>query len=185
MTDQENVLPFVDDLSGTPVAWVCRVVEQFDRYGRGFELVHDKEKPLIEFYDARYPFTEYGQFVGRYYLDSLASNEDSGVGLLLDDRIPSWRISGASLRQCLIWARSILPGPMENELVRAVCNIEASHQAHVSRGTIGTVISQSKLGLTVEFDLGNGDSVVADVTRFAVERFPAKDKPGIRPGPKL
>lgn len=184
MTKQEKILPFVDDSSGTPVAWVCRVVEQFDRYGRGFELLHDKEKPLIEFYDARYPFTECGQFVSRYYLDDLA-RRDTDTGLLLDAQIPSWRISGASLRQCLIWARSILPSPMENELVRAASNIEASNRAHVPRGTIGTVISQGKFGLTVEFDLGGGDLVVADVTRFAVERFPAKDKPVCRPGPKF
>ena len=40
-----------------------RIVRAGDRYGRDNCLTHDKDEPLVEFYDSRYPHTEYGQFV--------------------------------------------------------------------------------------------------------------------------
>ena len=40
-----------------------RVVNKGDKFGRDFCLTHESEKPMVEFYDARYPHTEFGQFV--------------------------------------------------------------------------------------------------------------------------
>ena len=32
---------------------------------------YDEDKPMVEFYDARYPHTEYGQFITRYYIGTI------------------------------------------------------------------------------------------------------------------
>lgn len=61
--------------------------------------------PLIEFYDTRWPNhwgCEFGQFVTRYYVESLALAKHlhtaAGGGLMLDGGIPSWRVSVANMR---------------------------------------------------------------------------------------
>lgn len=54
------------------------------------------KEPLIEFYDRRYPHTELGQFVTRYYASTLAACK-SGGGLCLDGGIYDWQISAANM----------------------------------------------------------------------------------------
>ena len=64
-----------------------RVVNKGDKYGRDFCLTHDEDKPLVEFYDSRYPHTEFGQFVSRYYVSTLLGEDRYGRaegGLCLD-----------------------------------------------------------------------------------------------------
>lgn len=78
-----------------------RIVRKGDRYGRDFCLTHDKEdEPLVEFYDTRYPHTEYGQFVSRYYVSTLLSDKGNGpknTGLCLDGGVPSWTVSAKDM----------------------------------------------------------------------------------------
>lgn len=64
-----------------------RVVNKGDKYGRDFCLTHNEEKPLVEFYDSRYPHTEFGQFVSRYYVETILGEDKWGRaegGLCLD-----------------------------------------------------------------------------------------------------
>lgn len=74
-----------------------RVVNQGDKYGRDFCLTHDKSNPLVEFYDARYPHTEFGQFVSSYYVSTILGTDGYGRaegGLCLDGGNASeWTVS--------------------------------------------------------------------------------------------
>lgn len=72
-----------------------RILRKGDKYGRDFCLTHDEDKPLVEFYDTRYPHTEYGQFVTRYYVETILGTDKWGRGeggLCLDGGVPSWTV---------------------------------------------------------------------------------------------
>jgi hypothetical protein len=71
-----------------------RIVNTGDKYGLNDCLVNDKA-PMVEFYDTRYPHTQYGQFVSRYYVDTLLER-DTG-GLCLDGGVPSWTVSAEDM----------------------------------------------------------------------------------------
>jgi len=69
-----------------------RIVNNGQSYGRTGSLVHDRDDPLVEFYDSRYPHTEFGQFVSRYYASTLL--DGSTGGLCLDGgNADSWTVS--------------------------------------------------------------------------------------------
>jgi hypothetical protein len=73
-----------------------RVVNKGDKYGLNFCLTHDGDKPLVEFYDVRYPHTEFGQFVSRYYVETILSDKGNGPknsGLNLHGGVPEWTVS--------------------------------------------------------------------------------------------
>ena len=75
-----------------------RVVNQGDKYGRNLCLTHSKQEPMVEFYDARYPHSEFGQFIGRYFVATILGKEGyygSGEGgLCLDGGNPNeWSVS--------------------------------------------------------------------------------------------
>jgi len=70
--------------------------------------------PLVEFYDARYRnvrgFTPDGQFVSRYYLETLLSvdpgHERSRRGLDLEGGVPDWTIDAITMRTVAAWLRT-------------------------------------------------------------------------------
>jgi hypothetical protein len=68
-------------------------------YGLEDRLTNDKGKPLVEFYDARYDFWEHGQFVSRYYAETLLPW--SGTGLNLDGGVPAWTLEAAPMREAM------------------------------------------------------------------------------------
>ena len=77
-----------------------RIVNKGDKYGRDFCLTHNEDKPLVEFYDARYPHTEFGQFVSRYYVETILGDDGYGSkagGLSLDGGIPEWTVSASDM----------------------------------------------------------------------------------------
>lgn len=79
-----------------------RIVESGDAYGLNDSITHQGE-PLVEFYDARYPITERGQFVQRYYISTLLDRPH--CGLTLDAGVPSWSLDShdmAAVRAYLI-----------------------------------------------------------------------------------
>lgn len=91
-----KVIKVVND-KGIP--FNVRLLKKGDKYGRNFSLVHDEDAALVEFYDARQDpskFTEYGQFVSRYYLKTLKEHA-KGEGLLLDAGIDDWQVSGKNM----------------------------------------------------------------------------------------
>jgi hypothetical protein len=80
-------------VTGEMIPWVVRVVTKGDHYGRyNGTLVHMKDDPLVEFYDARYDHENLGQFVTRYYLSTLLDGE-SPAHLSLDGGVDSWTVS--------------------------------------------------------------------------------------------
>lgn len=66
--------------------FTMRLVRQGDRYGRAHCLTHDNARPLVEFYDSAYAFERdesgevLGQFVSRYYADTLTRDTDFAYG---------------------------------------------------------------------------------------------------------
>ena len=77
-----------------------RVVNKGEKYGCDFCLTHDGDKPLVEFYDARYPHTEFGQFVSRYYVETILGDDGYGPkdgGLSLYGGIPEWTVSAKDM----------------------------------------------------------------------------------------
>jgi hypothetical protein len=81
------------------ITFNVRVLVKGSPYGLEDCLTHDKEEPVIEFYDTRHSFDMgRGQFVARYYLSTLieAAEEDSGLDLCGYE--PSWKITAQNLR---------------------------------------------------------------------------------------
>lgn len=77
--------------------FLVRIVREGDGYG-----AYDKETEqwamtacrgelLVEFYDTRHRHTPFGQFITRYYFATLVAREH-GMGLILDNGVPSWRL---------------------------------------------------------------------------------------------
>ena len=79
-----------------------RILSKGDKYGRDFCLTHDEDKPIVEFYDRRYPHTEFGQFITRYYVGTILGNDGySGKGeggLILDGgNRDEWTVSARDM----------------------------------------------------------------------------------------
>jgi hypothetical protein len=80
--------------------FTVRVVSHGDKYGLNFALTHKGIMPLVEFYDTRYPHTEFGQFVSRYYLDTIL-NHDPSFGLNLDAGVTAWTVPAEAMTQVI------------------------------------------------------------------------------------
>ena len=97
-TTQDTTRQFTND-EGT--AFTVRIVRRGDSYGLNGCLTHDEDKPLVEFYDLGYMHTQFGQFVSRYYLDTILNHGD--YGLVLDCGIPRWRIDAYAMTAIIVW----------------------------------------------------------------------------------
>jgi len=88
--------------------WNVRIVNTGDKYGRDMCLTNDKA-PMVEFYDVRYPHTQYGQFVSRYYISTILSQDSRGGdysnGLCLDGRVPAWQVSAEDMAQVITFLK--------------------------------------------------------------------------------
>ena len=67
-----------------------RLLKAGETYGLSGTLKADK--PLIEFYDSRYPHGPHGQLISRYYAETLLGHPDEH-GLLLDGGLPDWYVT--------------------------------------------------------------------------------------------
>lgn len=76
--------------------FTVRFVNKGDKYGRDFQMFYGQNEPMIEFYDSRYPFTEFGQFIARYYIGQLRNHDGK---LILDGGEPAWTVSAAGMQQ--------------------------------------------------------------------------------------
>ena len=81
------------------VPFNSRVVRKGDKYGLENRLTWEEDEPLILFYDARYPHTEWGQFVSSYYYCTLAQN--GGVGINLDGGVDDWFVDAHQVDKAL------------------------------------------------------------------------------------
>lgn len=79
-----------------------RILREGDKYGLNHCLTHETSKPLVEFYDTRYPHTEFGQFVTRYNMDTLL-NMPSNVGLDLAGDVSDWKINASAMNEVVSW----------------------------------------------------------------------------------
>ena len=69
-----------------------RMVFKGEGYGLNNVIIHDRETPLVEFYDNRYTrFNPYGQFVSRYYVSTLLERKNGA--LALDLGVPEWTVT--------------------------------------------------------------------------------------------
>lgn len=85
------------------ITFGVRIVDVGDSYGYNFGQINN-DRPMVEFYDTRYPHTSFGQFVARYYLSSLLDSSRGSLadsGLCLDMGIADWRIDGPTMRKVL------------------------------------------------------------------------------------
>lgn len=82
-----------------------RIVQQGDKYGLNNCLTHEQKEPLVEFYDTRYPHTEFGQFVSRYNMSTLLERP-SNVGLDLYGGVPDWKIDTEAMKEVTNWLDS-------------------------------------------------------------------------------
>ena len=67
------------------------MVYKGDSYGLNNCLTHTKIEPMVDIYDSRYPHTEHGQFVSRYYASTLLAHRYGGLQLYGNE--VSWRLS--------------------------------------------------------------------------------------------
>ena len=82
------------------LVWAVRLVEPGDKYGLNDCLTCDKGDTYVEFYDTRYEHTDLGQFVTRYYPDTVLK---SGGGLCLWGGVPSWSVGEACMNRIRDW----------------------------------------------------------------------------------
>ncbi len=83
-----------------------RIVFRGQGYGLNDAVIHDRDRPLVEFYDDRHHSEsgDRGQFVSRYYVSTLLENENVGRGLDLYGGVPAWTVSAddmATVREYL------------------------------------------------------------------------------------
>jgi hypothetical protein len=93
-------------------------------------LPQEDSKPAVEFYDARYEHTALGQFVSRYYVETLIERQ-AGVELRLDMKIPEWTISGATMDRVVQWMReAVREAASAGELAEKHGGIWGEHPSH-------------------------------------------------------
>ena len=116
-----------------------RVVNKGDKYGRDFCLTHNEDKPMVEFYDARYAHTEFGQFVTRYYVETILGTDKWGSGegaLILDGgNAKEWTVSSKDMDI----VRSFLKGTQAKEEIEVSINTEHGTRVHLNEWDEGGV----------------------------------------------
>lgn len=94
--------PTFDVESGHGV--VFRVVLLLDGQSVNYPAASESTgRPLVEFYDTRHPHKPEGQFVSRYYLDTLLSGRKTGLNLQGD--VPDWSIDETGMNAVRRWLR--------------------------------------------------------------------------------
>lgn len=126
--DPSTLLEF-DNGKGRPM--VARILSPGDAYGLNGCLPWQQEPNLvgeggligIEFYDATNRAdprsSVLGQFISRYYLETLTGEDGLGhgdahatgqLGLNLDGGVPEWEITGPKISDVLAWAKGVVAG---------------------------------------------------------------------------
>lgn len=92
------------------IRFLARILRTGDRYGLDDVLEWTEDRPGVEFYDTRHPHTRFGQFVSRYYVETLMEDfgpfgvEDFGpFGVDLHVGIADWKIDGQAMMLVRRW----------------------------------------------------------------------------------
>lgn len=83
--------------------FLVRIVRKGDRYGRNDCLVNQENKALVEVYDAEYIHTQFGQFISRYYMETLLDGSSRNNGINLYGGEPKWQIDAQNWRKVIVW----------------------------------------------------------------------------------
>jgi hypothetical protein len=86
--------------------WAVRVIREGNNYGLDNCLIHKEQRPLVEFYDCRYEHTDLGQFVSRYYVETLLDRQPD-TGLCLHGGVPDWNIDVDAMNRVIHWLKTI------------------------------------------------------------------------------
>ncbi len=92
--------------------FTVRLVRKGDSYGLNNCLTHNEDTILVEVYDAEYAFTEFGQFVSRYYITTLLEG-GRGHGINLYGGEPKWSIDAKNWSKVLMWLAVVNEGEQE------------------------------------------------------------------------
>lgn len=85
------------------VRFNARILREGDQYGTSGTLFWEHEdRPGVEFYDARHGHTDFGQFVSRYFVETILEGNPAR-GLDLYGGEPSWTIDGRSMLLVRQW----------------------------------------------------------------------------------
>ena len=88
-----------------------RVVLPGEGYGRGDCITNEGPAPLVEFYDATQDprkFGDRGQFIGRYYCETLMYKEAHALNL--HSGVPSWTVSEEQMRRVKAYLQGFADG---------------------------------------------------------------------------
>lgn len=96
--------------STTGRRFLVRILRAGDRYGLDDCLTWaDSLSPLVEFYDYTYAnqktFGPRGQFVSRYYVDTIIGDNSWDAGLDLHGGVDVWKIDAAAMHVVREWLR--------------------------------------------------------------------------------
>ena len=103
------------------ITFNVRIILKGDKYGIRHFLTHEEDKPLVEFFDARYDVTEdengkkmgIGQFISRYYLKTLQEREPAGLDLCGD--VTAWEVSKKNMDKILEYAEKFMKENFVND----------------------------------------------------------------------
>lgn len=101
----ETIIVTATNSTGT-VRFLARILRKGDRYGLANALTWDEERPGVEFYDTRYPHTPFGQFVSRYYVETILGTDGYGSGMGGLDLMgyeASWKLDAVSMTLVRNW----------------------------------------------------------------------------------
>lgn len=67
------------------------------------------DRDTVEFYDRNYDFTPDGQFVSRYYAETLLEDSEAskGKGLVLDTGTPAWTVGAREMDMIRAWLAEV------------------------------------------------------------------------------
>jgi hypothetical protein len=161
------------------VPFLARLVKKGDQYGLNGCLAHEDARPMVEFFDRRFDLDKWlgvqGQFVSRYYVETLVAHDQS-YGLLLDGGVPDWSIGADSLCAVRRW--------LLDELAPEQYLRQAYDLAEMCRKVLVAVKEETKLSYPhaekaiADFALDRG--VVTEnmpAPSFAMDDFPLSAPP--------
>lgn len=100
-------LMFVENQDGRQFA--IRVIGKGDNYGRNRCLISEENKQLVEFYDVEGSgaegFDELGQFISRYYIETIMEIENYGLNLYAD--VEEWSIEVDNIKKIQNWIETL------------------------------------------------------------------------------
>ena len=97
--DAHNIL----NITANGIPFTVRLVCKGDTYGLDNGLTHTEDSPLVEFYDTRYPYTQFGQLISRYCAETLVQHY--GPNAIDFGGSPDWKIDAAVMQEVFTWLK--------------------------------------------------------------------------------